>query len=355
MRIFISDGYSNKKTFLLEEVDYDSFKSKDKLCPYIFQPNGQLIKEVRKSLLEAAKDFYNFLQFDWLENGIKDIWLVGSMAGYNWSERYSDIDIHLVMKYSDITENEDLLSNDLWALKTLYNKEHDIEIKGFKVEVYAQNIDEDIKSDGIYSILRQTWIKKPVKREIKINKSKINNFVRNIEKQVEKALEEFRSNNFDVALEMTEDIKENVRELRESGLMEDGEFSSKNLAFKALRRNGTLDKLDRLKTLAFDNEISIDKTKKEKAEAGEINNDTEEKSAKKSKETTPSPKQKGKPDDDKGGYNDGITYSINGIKFPSLRSAEKTLGLPKSTIEYRVNSDLPKWQAFKKITQGNKE
>lgn len=351
MRIFINEKY-NGQFILLEEIDYNSFKSKETLCPYIFQPNGQLIKEVRKTLLEAAKDFYNFLQFDWLEDGIKDIWLVGSMAGYNWSERYSDIDVHLIMQYNDITDNEDLLANDLWALKTLYNHEHNIEIKGFKVEVYAQDIDEDIKSEGIYSILKQTWIKKPEKRDIDINKRKINNFVQQIEKKVEAALKEFRSNNFDVALDMTEDIKEDVRNLRENGLSEEGEFSPKNLAFKALRRNGTLEKLDRLKTLSFDNEISIDKTNKEKVDDVDVSKTTDEK-------TGGTPESKGKEnkknkEEEKGGYNDGITYSINGIKFSSLRSAEKKLGLPKSTIEYRVNSDLPKWQSFKKITQGNK-
>lgn len=347
MKIFINE---NKIPILLEAIDYDAFKSKKSLCPYIFQANGQLIKEVRKSLLDAAKDFYSFLQFDWLENGIKDVWLIGSMAGYNWSEKYSDIDVQLIMKYKEITNNEDLLANDLWALKTLYNKEHDIEIKGFNVELYAQDINEDIKSDGIYSILRQTWISKPVKREININKRKINNYVREIEKKVEKALKEFRSNNFDMALEMTEDIKEDVRELREVGLSEDGEFSSKNLAFKALRRNGTLDKLDRLKTLAFDNEVSIDKTKKE--EVDEVG-DKEKNVASTSniKKNKPKKDRTNKtPEEGKGGYDDGITYSINGINFSSLRSAEKKLGLPKSTIEYRVNSESPKWQAFKKMT-----
>lgn len=348
MKLYINE---NRIPFLLEEIDYNSFNSKETLCPYLFQPNGQLIKEVRKTLLEAGKDFYGFLQFDWLKNGLKDIWLVGSAAGYNWSERYSDIDVHIIMNYKDITQNDDLLANDLWALKTLYNKEHDIEIKGMKVEVYAQDINEDIKSDGIYSILRQTWIRKPEKRDININKRKINNYVREVEKKVQRALEEFRSNNFDVALDLTEDIKEDVRELRELGLSEEGEFSSKNLAFKALRRNGTLDKLDRLKILAFDNEISIGKTNKEKVDVGEITTTQSSKSKTNDKRNTD--KKPANEKEENGGYNDGITYSINGIKFTSLRTAEKKLGIPKSTIEYRTNSDLPKWQSFKKITQGD--
>lgn len=353
MKVFISEIYESAISLLSEEIDYNAFKAKDKLCPYIFQPNGQLIKEVRKSLLETAENFYAFLQFDWLENGVKDIWLVGSMAGYNWSEGYSDIDVHLIMKYKEITDNESLLSNDLWALKSLYNKEHDIQIKGFNVEVFVQDINEDIKSDGIYSILRQTWVRKPVKRELNINKRKIGSFVSQIEQKIEKALKEFRSNNFNNALDMTEDIKEDVMKLRSNGLKEEGEFGAKNLAFKALRRNGTLDKLNRLETLSFDNEVSIGKTPKENLSSSKVG-DKKTGGKQDNSLQTIGKRKEGKKIENKGGYNDGIAYSINGINFTSLRAAEKKLGLPKSTIEYRVNSELPKWQAFKKITQGNK-
>jgi hypothetical protein len=42
-------------------------------------------------------------------------------------------------------------------------------------------------------------------------------------------------------------------------------------------------------------------------------------------------------------------YLIGGRRFPSLRIASKVLGIPKSTIEYRLKSDNPKWSDYRII------
>ncbi len=353
MRILINENIlSNRNVFITESVDYNSFMTKDELCPHIFHPNSLMKKDVRKSLLKTASDFYDYMQLDWVDDGIKDVWLVGSLAGYNWSENYSDLDIHVIIDYGQISKNTELVKNDMWALKTVYNKEHDIDVKGFKVEVYAQDKAEELKSDGIYSIQKQTWIKKPKKRKVNINKNKINSYVSKIEREIEKALKEFRLQNFNVAYDMADNIKEMVSNLRAEGLEEGGEFASKNLAFKALRRNGSLDKLDKLYKRSFDNETSIPLSPAEKEEIEDEPTKDEktfddDKISKGDKETKSSKNDK---DEEQGEYNDGITYKVNGRSYTSLRDAEQATGIAKSTIEYRVNSDLPKWRAYAKLT-----
>lgn len=355
MQILINESIVRPHT-LLEAIDYNSFMTKDELCPHIFHDNSMMKKDVRKTLMEVAQDFYDFMQLDWVEDGIKDVWLVGSLAGYNWSENYSDLDVHVIVDYSSISENKDLVKNEMWALKTVYNNDHDIDVKGFNVEVYAQDKDEKIKSDGIYSIKKQTWIRKPKKRKININKNKIKSYVNKIEKEIEKALKEFRLQNFNVAYEMADDIKDMVSNLRSEGLEEGGEFASKNLAFKALRRNGSLEKLNKLYNRAFDKDLSIELSAKEKAEIEDEPTEEEKdfNEDKLEKNTSSTRKQKGskekKEEEEQGLYNDGITYKVNGRHYTSLRDAEKATGIPKSTIEYRVNSDLPKWRAYDKQT-----
>jgi len=343
MNFFIRQG------ILKESIDFKSFQIKDSLNPEIFNDNSKMKKEVRKSLLEMAENFYDFLQFDWLAEKYSDVWLVGSMASYNWSEKYSDIDVHLIMDLSLISNHIDLLKSDLWASKTLYNDEHDLTVKNYNVELYMQDINEKIESNGIFSILKQTWIKKPVKLEhINTNQKRVSYYVGMIEKRMEEAIKQFRLGNYDEARSLNSDILEDVMNLRKEGLAEGGEFSDKNIAYKSLRRDGTMDKLNRLDILAFDKKVSIDTTNKEKLDNGEI---TPQKKAELPNDETSDQKNGGaEEEEDTDGYTDGINYVINGRKFNSLRQAEEKLGVAKSTIEYRVNSESDKWKGYKKLT-----
>ena len=52
-------------------------------------------------------------------------------------------------------------------------------------------------------------------------------------------------------------IKEKIRNMRQSGLERSGEFSTENLAFKILRRNGYLEKLYDTATRDFDDSLSV--------------------------------------------------------------------------------------------------
>jgi hypothetical protein len=63
-----------------------SFRVKDELNPKIWD-DFKIDDEVREDLLKIAEDFYASTD---LEADVEDIVLTGSLANYNWSEKYSD-------------------------------------------------------------------------------------------------------------------------------------------------------------------------------------------------------------------------------------------------------------------------
>ena len=80
------------------QINLKSFETKQTLNPKLWNSNSELNPRIRKRLLTIAKDFYDFLEIQTLP---KDIIIVGSNAGYNWS-KYSDIDLHILLDYQYI-------------------------------------------------------------------------------------------------------------------------------------------------------------------------------------------------------------------------------------------------------------
>jgi hypothetical protein len=63
-------------------------------------------REVREQLLQIANDFYQQTDID---ADIKDIILTGSLANYNWSEKYSDYDLHILIDFKDVSDDVELV------------------------------------------------------------------------------------------------------------------------------------------------------------------------------------------------------------------------------------------------------
>ena len=57
--------------------------------------------------------------------------------------------------------------------KVIFNAAHDIRIKGFEAELFAQDINEKEKSIGSYSLMDDEWIRIPEKEDFKIDKDRI--------------------------------------------------------------------------------------------------------------------------------------------------------------------------------------
>ena len=142
--------------------------------------------------------------------------------------------------------------------KTIFNSDFNIKIFGYDVELYVQNSTEVHFSTGVYSVLFDEWIEKPVKEDKKIDtevlKGKINQWMSKIDTVIKNATDE----DIESAKEYIKNLKDKLKKFRSGGLKEGGEYSYENLTFKYLRRNGYLDKLFNFEKQLVDKELSLD-------------------------------------------------------------------------------------------------
>lgn len=236
-----------------DEKIVKSFETKDTLCPSIFD-GSKMKKEIRNRLIEIANDFVESFGVEFF---IHDIVLTGSLANYNWSD-YSDVDLHILIDMSEIGDKTDLsqtiMKEFFDAKKNIWNKNHEIKVKGFDVEVYVQDVEEPHISSGVYSILHDEWEVEPKKETPNIDDRKIlekgEEFAKKIDSLVSSGP---KSEN----LPKIEELRKRIKKFRQSGLETGGEYSYENLTFKLLRRNGYIEKLLKLKTDITDNKLSI--------------------------------------------------------------------------------------------------
>ena len=145
--------------------------------------NFELDEDVRKQLLQIGQDFFEGIE---IQAEVKDIVLCGSLCNYNWSEKYSDYDLHITIDFKDVDEDYDLVEKLCDYAKKVWNEQHDIKIKGYEVEVCIQ--DEEImheeirdgKMGGVYSLLKDKWVKKPARVDFKPNERMIKEKSKNI-------------------------------------------------------------------------------------------------------------------------------------------------------------------------------
>ena len=231
-----------------------SFFPKDSLNPKVWNEDDSLNSEVRDKLLEIAAEFVEFLSVPIV---VEDVIFTGSLANFNWSE-FSDVDLHIVADFSQFDEELLELYQELFKVKkTMFNSDHDIKIFEYEVELYVQNEAEAHFSTGVYSVLNDEWIQKPVKEDKKIDveilKDKINSWMSKIDTVINNSSPE----NLEESKDYIKNIKEKLKKYRSSGLKKEGEYSYENLVFKYLRRNGYIDKLFKLENDLLDQELSL--------------------------------------------------------------------------------------------------
>jgi len=229
-----------------------SFRVKDELNPKIWN-DFKIDDEVREDLLKIAEDFYNSTD---LETDVEDIVLTGSLANYNWSEKYSDYDLHILIDFTKVNDVVDLVKKYVDSAKSVWNKEHDIKIKGYEVEVYIQDISEPHKSTGVFSLLNNKWNVKPEQFDFEPDEDMITEKGKSVMMMVDELEEQVDEDKYDAFIEKVQKVWEKVKNYRKSGLeSEGGELSIGNLVFKFLRRNNYITKIMDMKKRAYDNQF----------------------------------------------------------------------------------------------------
>jgi hypothetical protein len=230
----------------------DAVKFNDQLNPRLWGPDEQLRPEVREQLLRIADDFREFLGID---VDMEDITISGSNAAYTYTP-HSDIDLHLVVDLPQADASE--VYRELFdAKKYAYNDQHDITIGGYDVELYVQDANKSHASQGIYSVKNNAWVSVPKRRKPDVNDISVRSKFEDLGHRIESAI-------------ATGDYKQisamanRVKEYRQAGLDQHGEFGPENLAFKILRKQGLIQKLYDARNATKDELLSLDERKKKR-------------------------------------------------------------------------------------------
>jgi hypothetical protein len=215
--------------------------------------NKVLHKKIKNHLLKIASAWQEFAKIP--ESAVLDIIITGGNANYNYTE-FSDIDLHLFVDKNKIAAcNKDVLNDYLLDKKALWALHHDIKVVGYPVELYAQDVNEPTsKNQGVYSLLKNKWIKPPVKEKVNFNDPLIKHKVASIKHHID-----FFVNNKSNDVKKMQEYKEKIRKLRAASVQKGGEFSIENLVFKELRNKGYIEKFHDYIDHAQDHDLSLKK------------------------------------------------------------------------------------------------
>lgn len=247
------------KFFEFVESDFDAVKSfyiKDELNPKVWN-DFTIDEEVRENLLRIAQDFFSLTD---LNTDVKDVILTGSLANYNWSNKYSDYDVHILIDFKEVSEDTDLVKKYVDAAKNNWNKAHDIKIKGYEVEVYIQDTTEIHTATGIYSLMKDKWLVKPSKVDFTPDDDAIKEKAKTCMMAIDDLDDQVEKQKYEHFAEDVKKVWTKIKNYRKSGLeSEGGEFSVGNLVFKLLRRNGYIGKMIELKRYSYDKQFESNK------------------------------------------------------------------------------------------------
>jgi len=207
---------------------------------------------IREKLLSITDDFIHNLDLEGVD--ISDITLTGSNSNYNYNE-YSDLDVHVLIDFKDINEDEDLVKKALDGPRFVWNLRHNVNLRGHDVEMYMQDKDEPHIASGLYSLKDDKWITEPSYDPPSIDIKDVFKKARAIETDIvilkEKILEA-RGEGAKKLHERAKRLKEKISKMRRRGLAREGEFSVENLAFKVLRNTEAIGDLIDIISTSYD-------------------------------------------------------------------------------------------------------
>lgn len=217
------------------------------LNPKVWKDMNSLHEEIREKLLQIAKIFLKDIE---TPIKLKQVLFTGSLASYQWRPT-SDFDLHLVV---DVLDEEclDTVDDYFESKSKIFNTDHDIFIKNYKVEVNIKTEESVLQGKGIYDLLNKKWIQFPQKPDRMMEDPEVLKIARKIKQEINAAV----SSNAD--METLKNIRKKIKELRSDGLQKDGEYSVGNLVFKKLRHDQAIKKLYDYKKEVLNKSLSLE-------------------------------------------------------------------------------------------------
>ena len=218
----------------------------------IWSEDNKFDTDIRKKLLSITEDFVDNL--DLLGVEIDDITLTGSNSNYNYNE-YSDLDVHVLIDFKDINEDEDLVKKALDGDRFVWNLRHNVNLRGHDVEMYMQDKDEPHVASGLYSLKDDKWITEPSYDPPSVDVKDVFKKANAIETDIAILKEKISTARGSEAKELHDKakrLKDKISKMRKRGLAREGEFSVENLAFKVLRNTESIGELIDLISSSYD-------------------------------------------------------------------------------------------------------
>ena len=236
------------KTYFEESNYYN-----DTLHPQ-FWDEFEFKEDVLKPILKIVDDFVKDDAHISPEM-VEDVQLTGSLANYNYSE-YSDLDVHILLDFADINKDEEIVKRALDGKRFIWNLRHDIKFNGHEVELYFQDIHEPHVASGLFSLSGNRWIKKPKYEKPEVDHEDVIKKAESFKREfdlLDDALDNISDEKeFSLINRRAKKLKEKIMRMRKEGLAGKGEFSVENLAFKNLRNDQTIARLNDLIIKSYD-------------------------------------------------------------------------------------------------------
>jgi hemerythrin-like domain-containing protein/predicted nucleotidyltransferase/ribosomal protein S18 acetylase RimI-like enzyme len=237
-------------TPLIYETNFRIYN--ETLCPDLWDAYDHLDGHIRVNLLRMAYDFYEKTDF---KAPIVDVYLMGSIANYNWTPE-SDVDIHIIIDHDKLQMPSDTILSAIKAACSLWNNEHHVAVKRHKVEMNIQNMKE-VKPHvtGIYSLVKDQWVRKPVLQSLSFDKTFIQSMYKGMKEYLKSAINSGNRHAMKA-------VKKYIDAFRQYGLDTRGELSVENIVFKILRAKGLIEMLKTAITMTYDKEMTVREAEK---------------------------------------------------------------------------------------------
>ena len=224
----------------------EKFEVHDTLNQKLWDSNNNLLEEVRNKLINIVDHFISTID---IPLSVADVHLVGSNCNYNYTD-HSDLDVHIISNFELLPASKELVQALCDAVKSKYNTDYDISIRGIEVELYVEDINSTVMSNGIYSLYKNCWIKQPQKimtaPEIDVSQQLVG-----FSNRAQRVISSENSDDIEKAIN-------DIYMIRRNSLNTEGEYGRGNQLFKELRNIGVIDDLKTAYKKSCSKELSLE-------------------------------------------------------------------------------------------------
>lgn len=225
----------------------------------LFTKDEVLKDKVRDKMLEIVDEFLADLKEQDIKIKVDDILLIGSNASYNYTKD-SDIDLHVIANAKAADYDEKIATALYGAYRTIFNKNLTISLYDIPLEIFVETENSARVSNGIYSVKKNKWVKKPAAEDIPdYDKDALAKLTDKWETKCKTLIDDIKADKLEDEKKVLKLLEEIYDKLRKKGIAK-GEYSIENLAFKELRNKGYLDQLKDYRNELISKRLSLEET-----------------------------------------------------------------------------------------------